>query len=290
MIPVDDSKTRIFLIGSSQTREDYDVEYLNRVFGKDGIEFYNLGISGGAQPIELFMIGGKILEKKPDLIIHTSYVGSFFGKYNFLKLKYNYDPVILPHLMRYTSYPKMLALKNAFLDSYLSRMSTLYKYRYSLQRIIRTMVKDWLAPGRRTQPTTYWYTEDKPVSYFREQVEKIDGKKYRRSRQVEMNEELFALFAEGVVSSGTEFIVISGPTHPMFRDCFSEEIDLEYNHYMSDQAERLGFTLLTEDQLPAFQENDFIDFTHLNASGRARLSRFVGEYLLERKEIVSRAR
>lgn len=59
-IPNNNEKEKVFLIGSSQTREDFDVDYLNARLKEAGVSFYNLGVSGG-QPIEMFMMKDRFL-------------------------------------------------------------------------------------------------------------------------------------------------------------------------------------------------------------------------------------
>ena len=57
-----DDREKIFLTGSSQTREDFDVDYLNRTMKETHAVFYNFGTSGNASPIEMLMIKDRLLD------------------------------------------------------------------------------------------------------------------------------------------------------------------------------------------------------------------------------------
>lgn len=63
-MPENNGLKNVFLIGSSQVREDFDTKYLNDVFEDSGWRFYNLGLSGGGHPMEIFYAEGQIFGKK----------------------------------------------------------------------------------------------------------------------------------------------------------------------------------------------------------------------------------
>jgi hypothetical protein len=93
------------------------------------------------------------------------------------------------------------------------------------------------------------------------------------------SEHLFILFAQDIIAKGVRLTVMSGPVHPLIKQCYPEKIDARYESFLSQQAERLGFVYIPQSHLPPFTEDDFIDFTHLNESGRNKLTRFLGEYV-----------
>ena len=71
-----DGVKRVFLTGSSQTREDFDVAYLNRKTAETHTLFYNFGTSGNASPIEMFMLKDKLLARKPAAILYVPFVAA----------------------------------------------------------------------------------------------------------------------------------------------------------------------------------------------------------------------
>ena len=98
-------------------------------------------------------------------------------------------------------------------------------------------------------------------------------------------QDLFIQIAEDMTSEGVDLIVISGPTHPLLAETYDEELDYAFNNFLYNQSESIGFTYLSKDELPSFNEEDFIDFTHLNAEGRAKMSEFIEDYLEENNYI-----
>ncbi len=271
----------VFLIGSSQVREDFDLEYLNRELGKENTTVYNLGVYG-ATPIEIFMLKDDLLEKRPDIIIYVAFAGTFYDDYNdndFRRMKYYFDPAILPYFSKYFGTRMLLSQRGALIDSLLGGFSPLYKYRDSIGRSIlaavqhHTRIKNW------TEPRPYIYEENKPERYFLDEIKKANGKRFVPRPYTEMSRELFVLFADDVVSNGVKLIYIDGPTHPLCKKLYGREIDTAYNSFISDQADKIGFVYLAESDLPRFTEEEFIDFTHLNEKGRVKFSQFLKEQL-----------
>lgn len=284
--PSDDRK-KIFLTGSSQTREDFDVDSLNRNLEESHTVFYNFGISGNASPIEMFMLKDRFLAKKPLAIIYVPFIGTFYSRYYFEKMKYYFSPVILPHLLKalgLTQIVKSENMRTSLIDSLLGTRTVFYRYRESLGRIIFTALSDYTHIARRGAPEKYAYKKSKPAAYFAREIKRAQGNKYSVSGYTAFSEYLFIRFAQDIIAEGVQLIVISGPVHPLITKCYSEKIDVRYHGFLSHQAEKLGFAYLSQNHLPRFTEQDFIDFTHLNESGRSKLTRFLEAYVA--KEII----
>lgn len=279
--PGDEQKT-IFLTGSSQTREDFDVDYLNREFKKAHTTFYSLGVSGNASPIEMFMLKEKLLARKPEVLIYVPFVGTFYSSYDFRKMKYYFNPVILPYLVKYVGIKNILThphLRTYFIDSFLGRATIFYQYRESIGRILLRAMRHYTHIERQGAPERYAYKTNKPRAYFEREIKKARESKYRPTPYTALSKSLFTLFAKHVIAQGVKLIVVTGPVHPLIKMCYKREIDADYEHFLSGQAHNLGFVYLPESQLPSFKEEEFVDFTHLNASGRKRFSRFIKSYL-----------
>lgn len=278
---VSEDKNTVLLIGSSQTREDFDVGYLNREMRETGTVFYNLGFGGG-NPINIYMLKNRLLSQKPDIVIEVLFVGSFYQDYSFPGLKrFFYDPAILPDMLRYWGTQTIIDNGTEFGDAFIGMTSVFYRYRESLRRIIASAVTDGITGKRRIRPELYHYTENKPASFFETVLNrwKSPSRRFYISQDTGLNQGLFTQFAEDMISEGVELIVISGPTHPLLAETYDEELDYAYNSFLYNQSQSLGFTYLSKDDLPTFVEGDFIDFTHLNADGRAKMSEFIEAYL-----------
>jgi hypothetical protein len=280
-IPEITNQKRIFLIGSSQTRVDFDMEYLNRKSKKTNTIFYNLGVSGAAQPIEIFMLKDRLLEKKPDVIIYMPFVASFYSEYTFSTMKHYFNPAILPYLVKYAGIKNLKIHKDDFVDSFLGEFCIFCKYRESTRRIFRNYASGRIYAEEERKIVKHGYEKNKPKAYFINEIEKSDGNRYNTTPYTKLNENLFILFAEDLISRGVKLIVMSGPTHPLMKECYKRKIDTVYNNFLSEQAGRIGFIYLSQNQLPSFREEEFRDFTHLNAFGRDKLSKFLEFYLLK---------
>ncbi len=279
-----DGRKKIFLTGSSQTREDFDIDYLNRKMKGAHTVFYNFGTSGNASPIEMFMIKDKLLAKNPAAILYVPFVGTFYSRYYFAKMKYYFSPVILPHMLRALGLKQILKYENIrtpFIDSVLGTLTIFYRYRESIGRIILTALSHHMYIERRAGPEKYAYTKNKPAAYFERAIKRAKGNKYSISGYTEFSEYLFILFAQDIIAKGVELTVMSGPVHPLIKKCYPEKIDVRYNNFLSHQAEKLGFVYIPQSHLPPFAEQDFIDFTHLNESGRSKLTKFLEDYVSE---------
>ena len=281
-IPVSEERNTVLLIGSSQTREDFDVEYLNREMGRTNTAYYNLGFAGG-NPINIYMLKDRFLSKKPDIVIEVLFVGSFYQDYGFSGIKRFFSPTILPHLVEYGGIKVIIDHGVEFRDASLGTISVFYRHRESLRRIIASAVTDIITGEKRTEPKLYALTENRPTSYFTRELNKWKSpeRRFYISRDTKLNQDLFTQFAEDVISEGVELIVISGPTHPLISETYDEELDYAFDDFLHNQSQNMGFTYLSKDDLPTFVEGDFRDFTHLNADGRAKLSEFIAAYLEE---------
>jgi hypothetical protein len=255
-----DGKRKVLLTGSSQTREDFDMEYLNEAFEENGVAFYNLGLNGGAPPMDVMMTLDRIVTVNPDVVIYVPYVGSFYADYNYERLPYLSSIKIVPHVLRYLGVKEMYEQRQYFIESFLGDVLFFYRHRVSLLRILKNGIKNFLGTDTRVRPVRYAYRVNKPESFFVEKIEESQGNRFFVSRFTELNKALFILFAGRMKSEGIRLIVIDGPTHPLIKQTYKREFDI------------------------AYKKREFIDFTHLNELGRAKLSVFLKEYL-EKNEL-----
>lgn len=271
---------KIFLTGSSQARTDFDVEYLNNKLKNTNAIFYNLGVAGQAQPMEMFIVKNKLLRKKPEVIVYVSFVGSFYEDCNYKRLRCYFYPAILPYMLKYVGMESVTGHKKDLIYAFLKESSVFFRYRESIRRILENYVHDFLYAEKKTWFKKYVQEKNETEAYFINKIKEANKNKYKVTPYTKLNKALFVLLAKNIVSKDVKFIVINGPTHPLLKECYREEIDYAYNNFLADQAEKIGFVYLSESSLPKFTEKDFIDFLHLNASGKNKLSRFIEEYLL----------
>jgi hypothetical protein len=158
-------------------------------------------------------------------------------------------------------------------------VSVLYRFRKQFNRVAERWLEAALSGRWRTAPMVYEYTENKPPEYFSEKIKEYGGYRYTASSYTRLNEELFETFARQVAQEGVRFVVIDGPVHPRMSALVSPAADRGYHEYLARAADGVGFTYVPLNGLPPFAAPDFIDFAHLNAGGRRKLSEFMGDYM-----------
>ena len=285
IVPQDQEKCTVLITGSSQTREGFDIDYLNNRFTECGAGFYNLGLSGNGSPIQMYMITDRLIDVKPDVIVYMPFVGTMNSNYSFALLKYGFEPKIMPYFLKTLGVKEIFDKQSYFIDAFTAKYIVVFKYRESIQRIISNFLKAVISGEYRSKPTLFAYEKSRPGSYYETEISKAKGNRYNETRYTQMNKSLFTLFAEDVLKNDASLIVITGPTHPKIKKCYKEALDTAYDKYFNEQARELGFIYISEKQLPKFTEQDFIDFTHLNATGRNKLSAFLGDWLLKNNMI-----
>jgi len=273
---------KILLIGSSQVREGFDANALNSATKKANISFYNLGLSGGAPSVDMFMIKDRFFSLDPELIVYMPFVESFFYNYEFSKLKFYFNPSLIKETISNLKMTNTEIHRRALIDSYLSTFSILYKYRSSIKAVFDRKLVYSLAGVDKQQPTKYAHSKNKPDSYFVHGILNSKGNRYNATKYTKGNKKLFKEFAKETLSRDIKFIVITGPTHPLIKKTYSKEIDQKYNDFLSQTAQGLGFIYIGENNLPEFTAKDFRDFTHLNEIGRKKLTSFLFSLLTKK--------
>lgn len=272
------SQKIIFLVGSSQTREAFDMADINNAFKENKTIFYNLGISGG-QPIDLFMIKNKLLNKNPYMIIYMSSINDFYVKYGFNKMKYYFSPNVIPYLFKYVNIETISNHIGDLGNSFFGESLLLYKYKNSLTKIFCKALMDRTGIVNDNPISRIAYYEDMTRPYFLEEIKKADGERFGINETTRLNMVLFELCARDFVSRGIKFLVFDAPNHPLLKETYKRELDEQYRSLILNMAEKDGFIYLNSELLPSFMENDFVDFNHLNAKGRKKLTKFLEGYI-----------
>lgn len=75
-------------------------------------------------------------------------------------------------------------------------------------------------------------------------------------------------------------IVVEAPVHPVPQLLTAKRLK-NYHARLSELAETGDFTLISTDELPTMDEDDFSDMIHASPRGRARLTDFIAERLVD---------
>lgn len=282
LMPADSTVKKVFLIGSSEVREDYDADLLNKVFAEKGMSFYNFGLSGYGSPLEMLYVKSEIAAHKPDVVVYMPYIGSFYpeGDFDVINtLRSYFHPSMIPYLQRHLGSASVFKKEMAviYLDHLWSQMSPLYKYRDQMQLILTASARNTLGLERRAEPLRFAYEVNQHPTYFVAEILKEKGAKFQKSAMTGLNQELFAHLADGFREKGIGLIVVSGPPNPLIKETFAKELNDEYQIFLTAQAKKRGFVFVPEVQLPVFDIKEFIDFTHFNVVGRTRFTRYFAE-------------
>jgi hypothetical protein len=278
MLNDQEDHNKILLMGSSQTREGFDVVHLNDQVADSDWEFFNLGVAGSAQPLDLFMTMEKIVRLKPKVVVYMTNLDSFYAKYKdnmFNQLKYNYHPKIWPYLWEYLGVKGVWDLRQELLESYLGQFSTPYLYRFQLARIMTAFVKDALGVEKVEEVDLFEYEEDQPPEYFDRMVEEGRGREISVNEYTPLNQYLFERFVQRLRSEGVDLLVLESPMHPQIGRIYDMELYEPFRTFLSQQAQNYNFHFLAKSQLPEFDQADFVDFSHLNRQGRAKMTQYL---------------
>jgi hypothetical protein len=274
-----DTGKKALIVGTSQSREGFDVRILNGHFKDDNITFYNMG-SAAYSAADLYMEIDRILNVAPDLIIYMPYIGNFYLDYDFKRLKYYYHPKIISVFLEKVGNKPLVENGWFFFDAYLSYISYFYKYREELKPVLYNVL-NYLAfrIGEKVEPKYFRYDENFPPEYFARQVEQFKGKKFYISEYTEVEQHAFKETIRAIKESETPFLVIDAPVNPLIKNVYKPEVEIAYEDFLTKILRDAGIPFLSRNDLPDFGMDKFIDFTHLNAVGRAQLTEFLSDYL-----------
>ena len=84
-----------------------------------------------------------------------------------------------------------------------------------------------------------------------------------------------------ITQLATTALVVDFPTRPGYETTLPEEALRHYAGLVARLAARHDVVFVPRERLPRLGEEDFLDFTHLSASGRARVSERLAELVAE---------
>ncbi len=288
MIPGNDRRPRVFILGSSCAKRAFDVNYLTHAFLKEHLSFYNLGIAQAGSSINVLMQKRMWLEKNPAMVIYM------LKPYNFYQEEYkfddarSFDPSVLPVLVKYLGYQRFFSRWTVFVRFYLKEISLFYKYSNFFSRSIMQVGMSCLT-GKK-MPRSELYPRDRylPQAYLLDRINRMseaEVAQFKENKYSALNKECFCLFAKDLVARGIKLVVVNAPVHPVLNlkvhgnRRFVEKWGSAYDNFLQNQSRKIGFAYVDAESLPDLDETDFADTFHLNQKGRAAFSQFIERYL-----------
>ena len=280
-----DSYMHIHLVGASQTREGLDVLLMNNRSKEDGLVFHNLG-AAAYSAMDFYMEVDDIIASNPDLIVYMPYVGSFYLDYQFSRLRFYFNPNALPLLKEELGFEVLRENKYAIFDSYVSYLSYFYKHREGVKAIFFNAVNHLIFHfGEAPKVKIFNYTENFPDEYFEKQYEKYEGNKFYISKFTPVEKEAFRLTMAKLKANNIPVLVMDAPGNPLIEKTYQPEVRIDYDDFLQREVVQSGIPFMPLSEIPQFDKDDFIDFTHLNAGGRVRLSDFLVDYIKENRQL-----
>lgn len=279
LTPADDSQPTVVLMGSSQTREDFDIDLLTKRF-RGRVNFVNLGFSGNGNPIEMYMLTPSVIALEPDLVVYMPFIGSLFRPYQYSTFDMYFHPNILPLIHSNYGWRELAERSDAITVGLLRNASVLFRYRNSYQYLVDDVIRRWVTNAPRKLSQMHAYSQRKPNSHFERMIAIHKNRpRYREHRYRALYESSFHRMMQSFNAEKIPVLVIDGPTHPLIRHFYDPTLDTVYDEFFSSTSEVYGFRYLRTEELPEFGDSDFNDFTHLNASGRNRFNAYFADYL-----------
>lgn len=273
-----DEGKKVLFVGTSQSREGFDVRVLNERFKDANITFYNLG-SAAYSGVDLYMEIERILDAESDLIVYMPYVGNFYLDYDFKRLKYYYHPKIISFFLEKIGYKPLLENRWFFFDAYMSNVFYFYKYRAEIKAILFNCL-DYLIfrIGEKPEMKYFHYDKNLELEYFENQIKHFKGKMFYFSDYTEAEQNAFHKTIQVINKSRTPFLVIDAPGNPRIKSVYAPEVEIAYEAFLEGVLRDESIPFVSSAELPDFDTDSFIDFTHLNSVGRAKLTSFFAYY------------
>lgn len=269
---------KVFLVGTSQGREAFDVPVLTERFDRE-IGFYNFG-SAAYSAVDLYMEIDRIIDAEPDLLVYMPYVGNFYLDYDFKRLKYYYSAKVLPFIARDVGSHVFFEKKWFIFDAYLSEVLYFYKYREEFKPVLFNFLDYTLFRlGEKVEPKYFRYDKSLGPEYFEDQVKSFKGKKFYFSKYTETEKKALQNVIDSIQKSKIPFLMIDGPVNPQIARAYEPEVGTAYDEFIAEIVDVNHVTFLSKADVPQFSSDHFIDFTHLNSVGRAKFTDFFAEYL-----------
>lgn len=279
-----DNNYHVHLVGTSQTREGFDTDRMNKLSAVDGVTFHNLG-AAAYSAMDFYMDVDDIIASNPDLIVYMPYVGTFYLDYNFSRLRFFFNPDSIPLLKNELGYEVLVKNKHAIFDSYISYLLYFFKHREGIKAIFFNFV-NYLAFnfGEAPEVKIFNYTENFPPEYFERQYARYKGNRFYLSQFTPVEKDAFRLTMAKLNESNIPVLVIDAPGNPLIKKTYKPEVRIDYDNFLHQEVVERGIPFLPLSDIPQFDKDDYIDFTHLNSGGRARLSDYLAGYLKKNRQ------
>ncbi len=251
----------VFIVGSSQAREDYDTEALSE---KLGVSVKNLGLSG-ASFLDWYMLSGDLIEEEPSTIIFTTYIGDINGSMIFNPLRFDIGKGIE------VARGDIFAMREGMFRGLVAEILPSFRYRDIFSHAM------YRSLGGNTEYVEYGAIQN-PPEYFKNELQNAKVR-HTLSSDAARQREMFLKFARDIHEKGITLIIVRGPLYPGFERFVDPALEDYYTDTLMQASEEFGAVYVKEEELPRFSPSDFADFTHLNSVGRAKMTERIAQLI-----------
>lgn len=256
----------LILLGSSQVREGLDCDIL--AAPPDG-SCVNLGIGGGA-PLDLLHLSRE-LGNRPRTLVVAIFPGvmSKSPKSGFI------DTATLRALAASGAWSEITPDDWRLLEAGLAQtLSSTLRHREALREAYRERGAIWpRLPEGTSVPFTRRTTDAdrKPPIYFANRINRVDPD-HALSRFTPAQGLALDWLIERETRMGHRVVVVDFPTRPGFETTLGPEVRAHYASLLDRLRARSDIRFVAAAELGPLTENEFIDFTHLDSTGRRLVS------------------
>ncbi len=259
------------ILGNSIAEFGFDVAVLEQRFAAAGLRFPKLTI-GGAPALTFGMMADGIAALKPRAAIFVVSAPSLRSR-DYLDHVYTYDVAAAAELFT----PEEAVSESLFhLHGVLRQLNVFARHRRSLQRalLVRTGRMEWAdlqSQAKRIRIRHMLDGSDAWQTWIRDRShDELDNP----------NTRALGHLARRLRELNAPLIVVEAPVHPVPQLLSAKRLK-SYHERLSELAETGDFTLISTDELPTMDEDDFSDMIHASPQGRARLTDFIAERLVD---------
>jgi hypothetical protein len=244
---------------------------LEQRFAAADLRFPKLTI-GGAPALTFGMMADDVVALKPRAVILLVTAPSLRSR-GYLDHVYTYDVDAAAELF---TPEEALSEARFHLHGVLRQLNVFARHRSSLQRalLVQTGHMEWAdlqSHVRRIRIRHMLDGSDAWQTWIRDRThDELDNP----------NTRALGLLARRLRELNAPLIVVEAPVHPVPKLLSAKKLK-RYHERLSELAETGAFTLISTDELPTMDEDDFKDMIHASPQGRARLTDFIAERLAD---------
>jgi hypothetical protein len=270
----------ILLLGSSQVREGLDCAVVERQL--PGRPCTNLAIGAGS-PLDMLYLERRFAARLPRRVV----VLGIFPKVLHVAPKDAFiDTVSLACLLRSDAWRRMGA--RGWIDvafGLLQSLSPTLRHKDGGQWRAAWDLRLPPQPGRMMAGRP-----PQPAKYFARFLGQVDGDFPEVGPYTGAQEQALERLLSAESAAGQLVLVVDFPTRPGYETTVPQAALRHYAGLVGRLAQRRDVVFVPRARLPELGEEDFLDFTHLAESGRARVSARLAELVAEAEQASRRSR